>query len=300
MKKMILFLAFFILYFFGQAKAERTPILVDTDMGLDDVRALALLIGSDLVEVTDLVTSDGSSSPQAGVENVRRILQFLERPTIPIGIGRVLNAPPWREKSDTLGWTQWPQSIRQPAPVPSSKDTILRALTIAPRPLTYVCIGPLTNLAEALLDPNFPLMKVERVLYYGSSLDEQEFSWNTMRDKEAAQRVFSSPLQVWIFNPSVDQLLSFDSALYSEISHLETKPAKLITLVHRDARVQNQFGTRHSMVWDEMLALFLCKPTLVKGEFHKTGNPFFSFKEWNRIDARNLYLEILSGKERRY
>ena len=52
------------------------PAIVDTDMALDDVRALALILNSPHIQVKAIVTSDGSSSPRAGYVNVCNVLKF--------------------------------------------------------------------------------------------------------------------------------------------------------------------------------------------------------------------------------
>jgi inosine-uridine nucleoside N-ribohydrolase len=68
------------------------PVIVDTDMGLDDVRALALRWRLPGVKLRAIVTSDGSASPQAGLKNLRQVLAFLGAGPIPLGRGATLVA----------------------------------------------------------------------------------------------------------------------------------------------------------------------------------------------------------------
>jgi hypothetical protein len=72
---------------------ESSPVIVDTDMALDDVRALALILSSDRARVKVMVTSDGSSSAKAGYHSLLRVLDFLEIREFSAGMGEVSNAP---------------------------------------------------------------------------------------------------------------------------------------------------------------------------------------------------------------
>ena len=295
MKKcvILLFCILFTLATTLKAQENRVPIIIDTDLGLDDSRALTLFLSTKGVDIKAIITSDGSSSPKAGYENILRILRYLKKPLVPIGMGRTFGAPPWREKCDTLGWAIWPDSIDSHSTIPSSTDIILKILNDTYVPIVYICMGPLTNLAEALRNKNFPKERIEKVLYYGSSPSNSEQSWNTNRDLKAARFVFSSPLPIWVFNPAASQLIPFDSGFYNTIKRINTDAAQLIALTHKDKRVQILFGTKHSMIWDEILALYLNRPSLIMGEFLKNGNPVFRFKNWDKDEAKQLYIEML-------
>ena len=100
------------------AHEELTPAIVDTDMALDDVRAILLMLNSQQLKVKAIVTSDGASSPGTGCVNMRRILHFLGKEEIPLGAGRELNAqpPPWLGMSETLGWSDLDSDNKQLLP----------------------------------------------------------------------------------------------------------------------------------------------------------------------------------------
>jgi inosine-uridine nucleoside N-ribohydrolase len=262
-------------------------------MGLDDARALILLCHCQEVRITAIVTSDGSAGPRAGYENARRILQYLDIKGVSVGIGRTLGVPPWREKSDTLGWVDWPASIVLPPVYPGATDIIMQTVNNVKDPLTYVCLGPLTNLAQALQLEDFPYARIAKVLYFGGPPEANEPGWNTQRDPEAAQCVFQSRLPVWAFQVPPEQLLAFDIKLYDAIRGLPGPGARLITAIHRDPRVQALMGTRHSMVWDEMVALYLKDARLVQGKISDGTNPVFLFQHWDKAAARTLFFKML-------
>ncbi|MBD3322534.1 MAG: hypothetical protein GF350_15640, partial [Chitinivibrionales bacterium] len=170
---------FFISTVFSQQ--ARIVTIVDTDMGLDDARALALLLCSPNIEIKAIVTSDGSSSPDEGYINILRILNYMNKTPIPAGIGGTANPPPWREKSNTLGWAQWQGPQEHGKNPPTALSIIKGALNHENDPVVYICLGPLTNLAELLAKDKHSITKISRVLYFGNAPSSENRSWNTMR-----------------------------------------------------------------------------------------------------------------------
>jgi pyrimidine-specific ribonucleoside hydrolase len=303
MRRILLILsAFLVVLLFvgapGAAHEQRTPIIVDTDMALDDVRAITLLLSSHHVAVSAFVTSDGSSSPEAGYDNLRKVLAFLGKSDIPIGVGRQLNLPPppWRGISEALGWADLPAA--EPGKAGSTRQAvplILDVLSKSQDPVSYVCLGPLTNLADVLRVQPSAAKQIASVFYYGLPPTASEPGWNTSRDKAAAELVCNSGIPFYAMHLTPEQLLTFDVALYQEIAKLDTKPARLITLLHRHEKTQKLLSENHFIAWDETVALYLDDPAL--GVFDKTEKPdsVFRLVKWDRAEARADYPAILSN-----
>jgi len=103
-KKSILILLFLGILLWGMAVVDlnghsyRVPLIVDTDMALDDVRALVMLFNQDMADTLLVVTSDGVVSPELGARNLRKLLTLLGKKNIRIAQGRQLDkeSPGWR------------------------------------------------------------------------------------------------------------------------------------------------------------------------------------------------------------
>lgn len=280
------------------AHEQRTPVLIDTDMALDDTRAIILLLNSPHVAVTALVTSDGSSSPGAGTGNLEKILAFLGRSDIPVGMGRRLNLPPppWRPISEALGWAELPSS--PPGKADGAREAIsllLEILSNRQEPVTYVCLGPLTNLADLLRAQPSAGQRIAAVFYYGLPPGAPDPGWNTSRDKEAAELVLRSGIPFYAMHPDPEQLLTFDAALYQEITKLDSKAARLITLLHQHREAQRLLQANHFKAWDETVALYLNDPTI--GTFKAAENQpsLFRLATWDPAGARADYLTLLTN-----
>jgi pyrimidine-specific ribonucleoside hydrolase len=274
----------------------RVPAIVDTDMGLDDVRALALILSNPHLDVKAVVTSDGAASPQAGVQNLRRVLQFLGHPNLPVGQGAASQAlpPPWRARSDSLGGAPLPAAAAA-APVPTSRDLLVQTLRGQPEKFTYICLGPLTNLAAVLKqDPDLRL-RLSGVYYSGSPPGVPDPSWNTARDPEAARRVFASGLRIYAFHLKPHPL-RLDAGLMGQIQGLKTPAARLISLLYRAPENKKLLGTKHSQAWDDTIPLYFNDPSL--GQLEAWGGTP-SVRVLVNLDparARADYLEILRGQ----
>lgn len=249
----------------------RAPVVVDTDVALDDLRALALLLTSDAVEVRAIVTSDGACSPAVGATNVLRILRFLGREGIPVGVGRSLSAgaPRWREQSETLGWAadSLPATRQQLA---DAVAVLRAAIPGASEQVTYVCLGPLTNLADTIeANPNLR-SRLKTVVWYGG--DTQE--WNTARDSAAAITIKRASLKMELLGRDPKAAPALDAALFEEIRRIGTPAAELIARTHQHPRIQQLIRQGHLRLWDDLVALRVLRPAQ---------------RGWNRA----TYLELL-------
>lgn len=56
---------------FAHAHTDKVSVVIDTDMALDDIRALVMVLNSDRIDVPLIVCSDGAVSPQTGYRNLR-------------------------------------------------------------------------------------------------------------------------------------------------------------------------------------------------------------------------------------
>ncbi|MEW6367686.1 MAG: nucleoside hydrolase [Acidobacteriota bacterium] len=280
------------------------PLIVDTDMALDDVRAIALLSSSRTLAIIAVVTSDGSSGARAGYESAVRVLRALGLDRVPIGMGPSLDAPPppWRGLSEALGWSAIVSSGpgTQPAqrePPADAVSVIAGALRDSAAPVDYVCLGPLTNLAQLIHEKPELATRIARVLYVGSTRPDPTPGWNTLRDPSSTDRVFGADIAICAFDMDDPDVLRFDSGLWQEVGHVESAAAQLIYGLHRDSRVQALLRERHFRAWDETVPLYLHDPAIAHPE------PFPGRPRGIRIGAvdvdaaRNAYLAIL--KQRR-
>jgi purine nucleosidase/pyrimidine-specific ribonucleoside hydrolase len=189
-----------------------TPVLIDTDPGIDDAVAImfALKAGLDLRAIT--AVSGNLQADRAGV-NARKVLELLNATHVPVTLGmqtplvRPYPKDPFWHGDDGLANTGLPDPVT-PADPRFAPDVIIEVARELAGELVIVAIGPLTNIALALMkDPQLPA-RVAHVYVIGGAYGLNEFAyrratgdnpvseWNVYVDPEAARHVFASGLSI--------------------------------------------------------------------------------------------------------
>ena len=256
----------FLLFAQGSAtsahEARRGPVIVDTDMALDDARALALLARAPSLELLAVLTSDGGSSPCEGASRVHRLLGRLDRSGVPVGVGAPLPAPapPWRENSrmlDELGSGEAPACDA----LPGALELARRVLEHSDSPVTWVALGPMTNLA-ALLERHPELgSRLHAVYYSGDRPDAEPTDWNTARDRNAAAAVLAAGVPIHLVPPrDAEAALPIDASLLEAVAAVDSPAAWWISRLHAEPQVQRLVAEGHAGPWDDAVALALLEP----------------------------------------
>jgi inosine-uridine nucleoside N-ribohydrolase len=181
------------------------PIIIDCDPGHDDAMALLLALGSPEVEVLGVTTVAGNQTLDKTTANAIRVLDHVGRAAIPVAAGaprplmRDLHVAAEVHGESGLDGSGLPPPARTPERA-HAIEWIAQALDRAPRPVTLVPTGPLTNVA--LLLARYPELeaKIDRIVLMGGAFGEGNVTpaaeFNIWVDPEAAARVFATGLDV--------------------------------------------------------------------------------------------------------
>ena len=132
----------------------RYHVVVDTDGGIDDFRAICMMLASPEIEVMAITTVDGILSPENAASRVRSLLHQFGHQGIPVGTG-AMN----RDKSTAVGNASvmaskiyWGKSERlAPDNNPlNAVELLLNSIQMEEMPVDIVALGPLTNVSTAL------------------------------------------------------------------------------------------------------------------------------------------------------
>jgi len=151
------------------AKPCSTPVILDTDIGIDidDTWALALLLASPELDLKLVVTDSHDTVGKAKL--AAKFLQCVGRSDIPVGIGlkqddEIGALGPWGNDYDLAGY---PGTIHNDG-IQAMIDVIMNS----PTPVTLIAIGPVPNLTEALRrEPR--IAERARLIVMGGSVDRQ-------------------------------------------------------------------------------------------------------------------------------
>ena len=178
-------------------------ILIDTDPGVDDAMAIFYALASPELDVVGLTTIFGNADIETCTTNALRLLEIAGRPDIPVARGahRPL-AMEFRGPADFVHGTDGQGNSFLPSPSTLAVATdaarfIVDAARAAPGEITLVPIGPLTNVAKAMLaEPDLCNLLAGIVLMGGAAFVPGNASpvgeANILNDPEAAEIVFGA------------------------------------------------------------------------------------------------------------
>jgi inosine-uridine nucleoside N-ribohydrolase len=302
-----------------------TRVILDCDPGHDDAIALLLALASPEVELLGVTTVSGNQTLAKTTANAIRVLDHLGRPDIPVAAGAP--RPLVRERrvaADVHGETgldgpDLPPAARRPEPE-HAIDWIAKTLAAAPGPVTLVPTGPLTNVA--LLLARYPELepKLERIVLMGGAIGEGNVTlaaeFNIWVDPEAAQRVFSSGLELTLVGLDVTHRALLQRPHVDRLAGAG-RAGKLVADLHGFfARFHRQrYGWDGAPVHDALALAHVIDPTLLEtkrcGVVVDTGSELSRGRTyvdlWGRagwepnchvaleVDARR-FLELLVGR----
>ncbi len=280
---------------FAHAHTSRVSIVIDTDMALDDIRALAMVLNSDWIDVPLIVCSDGSVSPQTGYRNLKILLEYFEKKDTDIVAGRTLGkpAPLWRSWSENLNWPELSTITAKTTKIPSATDAILKTLNKSSEQIIYLCLGPLTNLADAIRRDPTVKENISRVIFYGTPSGAVDPDWNYTRDSESADFVFKSGLNIHSLHIPQEKSLLFDQNLYDRIKTMQARAARIVTTLHDTPVISGLLDDGHFRVWDEITIIYLNHPSLFSLTPEQESARVMVLEDFRTDLVEQAYLKLL-------
>lgn len=174
-----------------------TPLILDVDTGIDDALALLYACASPEAELVAVTCLSGNATAADTQRNTRAILEAAGRADVEVAIGRpvpllrALEITPETHGPRGLGYADPPEPS-MPLSVRFAPQLIVDEARRRPGELTLVTLGPLTNLAVAvLMEPALPRL-FRRWIAMGGAFrvpgnTTPVSEWNVHCDPEAAR-----------------------------------------------------------------------------------------------------------------
>ncbi|MBN9565099.1 MAG: nucleoside hydrolase [Alphaproteobacteria bacterium] len=216
------------------------PIIIDCDPGTDDAVALMMAVAAlEVFNVLGVTTVGGNVSLELVTQNALKVLELVESDIkVYKGCSRPLVKPGIMDADyvhglDGLGGVVLPEPNRQ-AEAKHGVDFIIDAIKSHPEPVTLVPIGPLTNIAMALVkDPSIK-KNIHEIVFMGGAMRGGNVpggyaEFNIFNDPHAAQVVVTSGLNIAMIGLDVthDALMTED--YFERLGLINNVPAKFMT-----------------------------------------------------------------------
>ncbi len=191
---------------------NRRPIIIDCDPGVDDAIALLLAFASPELEILGITTVAGNVPLALTHSNARKICELANRLDIPVygGCPRPL-LQPLHTAEDIHGKTGL-DGVALPEPTLTLQPEhavsfLVRALERASEPITLATLGPLTNVAIALIQSPSIAGKIQDIVMMGGAITHGNITpaaeFNMYVDPHAASVVFNSGIPITLLSLDV-------------------------------------------------------------------------------------------------
>ncbi len=220
-------------------------VIIDTDPGVDDALAILLALLSPELKVEAITTVNGNVSLEQATKNAALLLDLLDpkpRPILARGAAGPLKKRAFRAQpihgSNGLGdlhHLRNPDGSRKysdpelPHLFPHATDIIFDLLTRYPGELSLIALGPLTNVAKALVADEKRVKGLREVVIMGGAIrvpgnvtPASEF--NIFVDPHAAHRVFKSGLPITLVPLDVTQKVCLESREIENLAQAMATP----------------------------------------------------------------------------
>ena len=245
-------------------------IILDCDPGVDDAIALMLAVASpDEVEIIGITAVAGNVPLSATERNARRLCTLLSRTDIPVfaGCARPIMSADARgasvHGSDGLGDVSGLPPPEMRVSSQHAVDFIIEQIEAAPGAVTLCAIGPMTNVALALLKAPDIAANIREIVFMGGAAfcpgnSSPEAEFNIGFDPHAAHIVTTAGVPLTMFGLDVTRKATVTQAWLAELRRGDS-------VMEIAADMMTSYGAGDPCLHDPCVIAHLLDPTLFSG-----------------------------------
>ena len=248
-------------------------VVIDTDIGddIDDALALAVALHSPELTLRGVTTVFGETRRRA--ELARFLLHVFGRDDVPVAIGASKPLLPRRPNAR-------PSGIFQASILDNQRNGTSPLLSLDTRSgaelivdlartnhgeLTIICIGPLTNIALALLiDPTIS-MAIRNIVMMGGTSSIPLADWNVRNDVRAAEIVLESGIPITLVGLDITLRCQLRRQHMKRLRTYDTPQTQLLSsLLEIWRQHRPRWHPPRPYLHDPLTVAALCQPSLFR------------------------------------
>jgi inosine-uridine nucleoside N-ribohydrolase len=248
----------------NQSSLSKHHILIDTDIGddIDDALALALALCSPEIELLGVTTVFGDTQKRALL--AAHVLRVFGREDIPVAVGQQV----------PLLFRHRPSGVPQAAILDtcvtsfdlspySGPELIIQAATTHLGNLTLLCLGPLTNIATALIIEPRLFLAIRNIVMVGGTSGFPFPEWNVRSDAQAAKIILASGIPVTLLGWNVTKRWQLRESDIEKLHYQNSPQTHLLSqLIAVWQRHRPRWHTKLPFLHDPLAIVVLCAPEL--------------------------------------
>ena len=248
----------------GQFISPKYNVLIDTDIGddIDDVLALALALCSPEIELLGVTTVFGDTQKRAYL--AAHILEVFRHKDIPVAAGQQM----------PLLFRQRPSGVPQAAILDPSTSRDMLSPFSAPEfiihtalanhgNITLFCLGPLTNIATALMIEPRLFLAIKNIVMIGGTTGFPLPEWNMRSDAKAAKILLSSGIPITLLGWNITMRCQLRESDIEKIHYQNSPQTRLLSqLLAIWQRHRPRWHPRLPFLHDPLAIVAFCAPEL--------------------------------------
>jgi len=234
-------------------------VIIDTDGGIDDMRAISMLMASPEVRVLAITVSPGALSAGNAYIKVRSLLNSYYHEGIPVGINRVSNfkSPDFPVALAAVWGTEFGINAGD-AP---DYLTVMSEMILAEKTkISFVCLGSMSTAWNSLRNiPDFG-RQVKDFIWSENGLEDKA-GFNYSIDTKSSVAMLKQEIPVKIVRKfSLNDAVFYDKGFISALTRINTRyAARISSFLETESSIDHKFSFEAT---DEMPAIFLHYPEL--------------------------------------
>jgi purine nucleosidase len=257
------------------------PLIIDCDPGVDDAIALLLALASpETLNLIGITTVAGNVPLPLTQQNALKVCELAGRPEVAVfaGCPRPLLRP--LLTAEHVHGTTGLEGATLPNPTAAVQSQhavafLIDRLTQTQQPITLATLGPLTNLAVALIQEPAIAAQIERVVIMGGAITQGNVTpaaeFNIYCDPHAAKVVFEAGLDLTLISLDVTHQVLTTPERLDRIRALNTpvSEAAASLLAYYGTADAEHYGLPGSPLHDPCVIAYLLAPELFSGQSYR-------------------------------
>lgn len=214
----------------------RRKVILDVDPGIDDAVALVMALFDPRLEVVAVTATGGNVPAEQATANLQALVGLLDPPRLPrLGLAPTDTVPPEMpfnmHGADGLGGIDLPRAQLHGGHV--SEKVIWETFRAHPREITFVALGPLTNLSRVLArDPSIAEL-IGAVVIAGGTVQgagnvTPAVDFNFYCDPRAARHIVREPITKTLVPLETTEQVTFDFDLLDQVPDASSRAGDIL------------------------------------------------------------------------
>jgi len=249
------------------------PVIIDCDPGVDDAIAILLALATDTLDILAITTVAGNVPLNYTTSNALKICALAGRPEVPIYPGcprpilKPLHTATEVHGATGLQGTPLPNPSAQPQ-AQHAVEYLIHTLSQASTPITLATLGPLTNIALALIQQPSIADNIQEIVAMGGAVTAGNVTpsaeFNIYVDPHAAAVVFSAGIPTTLITLDTTHQVLTTAERLQTIRALGTPVAQAAAdlLAHYGHADAERYGMPGSPLHDPCVIAYLMQPDL--------------------------------------